>query len=392
MQINWDQEETYMINFLKELVQQKSENPPGDEIAAAQVVKKRLEDLGLEVKYDVFNDQRANVVARIKGAGTKPSVLFNGHLDVVPPGKGEWEHNPYGGEIIGDKIYGRGTSDMKSGIVAMIAATKAVLESNVPLEGDVTLAFTAGEETDSIGAHRFMEQGGLERVGSIVISEPSDLDIVHAEKGTLWLKFTTLGKTAHGARPKLGNNAILHMHKWIDVLQQYSFKYEDHYLLGKPTMSIGTISGGVKTNVVPDECSLTVDIRTVPGQNHNDIVEDMKKLVRKIRNQGSSFKAEVNVLSTRPSVETPKEAEIVTKAHKILSKLRKEEPKLKGANGYTEASVFVPHTGLPWISCGPGLLNLAHQPNEYVPIPSVKLASEFYAQLIKEMLGRRNDT
>lgn len=388
MTSRFDAYETETIELLQRMISERSDNPPGDEEGMAELVCAKMRELGIEASIVSISPKRANVVGIIRGRKSRPALLLTGHLDTVPPGEVPWDYDPYGGEIVGDRLYGRGSSDMKAGIAAALMAAKAIIKSGIKLEGDLKFAFTAGEETDSLGAWHFLKSGGLEGVGGIVICEPSDMDVVIAEKGTLWLKYSTMGKTAHGAWPHLGVNAIMHMSAILNKLAEYTFSdYEEHRILGVPTLSVGTIAGGVKTNVVPDKCEVTVDVRTVPGQDHAALMSEFTGILSQIREQAPDFRGEVEAISDRPPVEIPEDEPLVRKAFETMTGVLGKEPMLKGVSGYTDAAVYVPATGIPMISCGPGILAVGHQPNEYVEIPMVMKAVEFYTRLIEKMLA-----
>ncbi len=299
----------------------------------------------------------------------------------------EWDYGPFSGQIVGDRIYGRGAADMKSGVVAMIMAAGAIKAAGIELEGDLVVAATAGEETDSIGARKFLQEKEMEKVGAMVIGEPSNNNIVIAEKGTLWLKITTYGKTAHGSMPHLGVNAILHMNQIISRLENLKFAYNPHPLLGGPTLNIGTIAGGVTTNVVADQCQMSIDIRSVPGMEHAAILEELKNMLKELERELPGFRAKLEVINDRPPVDTEEDNEFVQLGMKVAEQVLGKRPVPGGVNFYTDAAVFVPATNLPMFIFGPGKSELAHQPNEYVEISKLVEAAQFYAAFAAEYLG-----
>jgi len=376
-----------VVELLQKMIKTKTVNPPGDEKLLAELLSEGMKSFGMEVEIVSLGGERANVVGRLKGTGAGKNLLFNGHLDTVPPGDIEWEYGPFSGEVVDGRIYGRGSADMKSGLAAMIIAAKALKKSNIQLKGDLIIAGTAGEETDSVGAWDFQNKGGLENVGAIVIGEPSSCGINIAEKGAFWVEITTYGKTAHGAFPDKGINAISHMNALLGELFQYKFTYEENELLGYPTINISTINGGVKTNVVPDKCSITIDIRTVPGMKHEDILKDIEEIIIKLGRNIENFNAEVKVLNDRPAVETQKNHHLVILAQRVLEEQFGRIEKPKGVNFYTDASVFLPQTNLPAIFYGPGDADMAHQPNEYVKIEKLHEATLFYIEMARNYLG-----
>ncbi|WZL73238.1 M20 family metallopeptidase [Clostridiaceae bacterium 35-E11] len=376
-----------VVSLLQKMIQIKTVNAPGDEKPLAELLAKEMISFDMKVQTIDLAENRANVVGVLKGNGEKKALLFNGHLDTVPPGDVQWTYGPFSGELVDGKIYGRGSTDMKGGLAAMIIAAKAIKNAGIPLKGDLIIAGTAGEETDSIGAFDFLNKGGLNDVGAIVIGEPSSCGINVAEKGAFWVEITTYGKTAHGAFPGQGINAISDMHLLLGELLNYEFKYERSDLLGYPTMNISTIQGGVKTNVVPDKCTITIDMRTVPSINHEDILKDLQEIIDNLKKQNTSFHATIRVLNNRPSVETSKDHPFVKMAQDVIREEfnRIEEP--KGVNFYTDAAVFLPAMNLPAIFYGPGDADMAHQPDEHVRVDSLVEAVQFYAAMIERYLG-----
>jgi succinyl-diaminopimelate desuccinylase len=377
------------IQLLKDMLRLKSVNPPGDEEPVARLIASVLQHNGIEAEVKTLDRNRANVVARIPGNGRKKSLVFSGHMDTVPPGDIPWEFDPYEAMEQDGKIYGRGASDMKSGLAAMVMALVEIAQSGAELQGDLILAATAGEEVDCLGAHAMVKDGLLDGVGAMVIGEPSSGEIFVAHKGALWLEVTAFGKTAHGSMPEQGSNAIEHINRFINALrEEFRFQFERDHLLGEPTLNLSVIAGGVKTNVVPDACRLQIDIRTVPGQNHQAILADIQSIMSGLEEQ-SDARYEVTVLNDKPSVRTQVEQEIVGLAAAAGQELFAREFQPGGVRYFTDASVFVPGSGgdLPVIVYGPGDEKLAHQPNEYVEIAKYMEAVRFYRELALRYLA-----
>lgn len=361
-------DEAEVIKLCQELVRIRSVNPPGDELQLAESVSSYLKKAGLEVELINHSPTRASVLARIKSTRKKPGLLFNAHLDTVPVGSEKWTHEPFEGELAEGKIWGRGSADMKGGLAVLMVAVKTIAEARLSLQGDLILAVTAGEEVDSIGATSIAERKDLGPVQAVMIPEPSHNDVFIAEKGALWLELTTHGKTAHGSMPELGRNAVMMMISLITELQKMVFPFKEHPLLGGFTQSVNTISGGVKTNVVPDHCAVTVDMRTVPGQDHKTIVSQIQNLIADLSKKIPDFKATVRVTNDRIPIESSPNEYVVQVFFDIVSEVTGGRPVPKGVRYYTDAVAFVPVLKTPMIICGPGDATLAHQPNEYVEI------------------------
>jgi succinyl-diaminopimelate desuccinylase len=371
------------VDLLKQMIRLKSVNPPGDEEPVARLLQSVLHKSGVETEIRQLAPNRSNLVARIRGTGGNGSLIFSGHMDTVPPGDIAWEFDPYGAAEKDGRIYGRGASDMKSGLAAMAIAVMEIARSRVALQGDLILAATAGEEVDCCGARAMVEEGLLQDAAAMVIGEPSNGRIFIAHKGALWLEITAYGKTAHGSMPEQGVNAIEHMNRFINTLRdQFRFRYEADDLLGEPSLNLSVISGGVKTNVVPDMCRLQIDIRTVPGQNHQEIVEELRRLSAELEEQ-THARFEVTVLNDKPPVRTSASHGVVSLALATAEELFGQTYEPAGVRYFTDASVFVPGSGgrLPVIIYGPGDETLAHQPNEYVEIHKYLDSIRFYKEL-----------
>jgi succinyl-diaminopimelate desuccinylase len=378
--------ETEVVKFCQELVRIKSINPPGDELQVAEYVASTLKKDGLEVELISHNTTRASVLARLKSSRKIPSLLFNGHLDTVPVGTEKWIHDPFEAEMAEGKIWGRGTADMKGGLAALMVAVKRLAEVQASLRGDLILAATAGEETDSLGATLIASRPDLGPVQAVLIPEPSYNDIFVAEKGALWLELSTQGKTAHGSMPEQGKNAIMMMVTLINELKNLVIPYQEHPLLGGFTQSVNTMTGGVKTNVVPDQCVASVDMRTVPGQDHLAILRQVEDLITDLSRHFPDFKASVGVTNDRPPLETPPNEPVVQSFMDVVAEVTGARPVPKGVRYYTDAVAFVPVLKAPMIVCGPGDARLAHQPDEYVEIPKLIEAAKIYTLAAMRLL------
>ena len=379
--------EAELVKICQEIVRIKSVNPPGDELKAAEYVASFLKKVGLEVELIEHSPTRASVLARLRSSRKKPSLLYNGHLDTVPTGSEKWIHQPFDADVSEGKIWGRGTADMKSGLVALMVAAKVLAEARIPLQGDLLIVATAGEETDSLGATAVATRTDLGPVQAVVIPEPSYNDIYVAQKGAFWLELRTQGKTAHGSMPEVGRNAINMMMILIDELGEMHFPFKEHPLLGGFTQSVNTITGGEKTNVVPDQCVVTVDMRTVPGQDHKAILKQVEELVGDLSRRIQDFKASVRVANDRASVETSPDEPVVQTFADIVAEVAGKRPVPKGVRYYTDAVAFVPVLKAPMIICGPGDAKLAHHPNEHVEISKLVEAAKIYTLAAAKLLG-----
>jgi succinyl-diaminopimelate desuccinylase len=316
-----------LIDFLKAMIQSKSYNPPGDEHNVALTIKQFLDLSSIPNEIYPFGNNRANLVARLTTKTQGKSLLFNGHMDVVPPGdESDWKVSPLSAEIKRKKLmYGRGTTDMKGGLSAMICALKVLKDLNFDTEcsGNLILAAVADEETGGeFGTKKVMDEIFKgQKMDFAVVGEPTGLDplpkaIVVGEKGQLQLKIIVHGASAHASSPFLGKNAILAMSTIIQNLDRLETllpkisppipeeKLKEMISEGFPsrsafesifnqqeilkslikallnfTKSVTMIKGGIKENVVPDRCEMVIDFRLLPGQTIDLVIEKMKELV-----------------------------------------------------------------------------------------------------------------
>jgi len=380
-------QERDVVEFCRELVKIKSVNPPGDELAAAEYISGELRKAGLDADLIRHSSARASVLARLRGSGETPALLFNGHIDTVPVGAEAWTHDPFAGVLADGKIWGRGAADMKGGVACLLAAVTALAKARLPLKGDIIFTATAGEEIDSLGATAIAPRADLGPVRAILIPEPSHNELYIAEKGAFWLEITTHGQTAHGSMPDLGRNAILMMVRLADELEKLEIPFQSHPLLGGFSRSLNTIGGGVKTNVVPDSCTAPVDMRTVPGQNHRDILEKVNGLIKDLEGSMPGFKASVRILNDRLPLETPSNDPAVLMFCEVIGEITGRKPVPKGTRYFTDGVVLAPALNAPLLICGPGNPGLAHQPNEYVEVDKLVQSARIYALAALKMLA-----
>jgi succinyl-diaminopimelate desuccinylase len=208
-----------------------------------------------------------------------------------------------------------------------------------------------------------------------------------AEKGALWLEISTYGRTAHGSMPDLGRNAIMMMNAVLNELQALEIPYENHHLLGGFSRSFNTIQGGVKTNVVPDFCTLTIDMRTVPGQDNVAITRQVQGLLDHLTATYPDFKATLKVLNDRVPVTTAEDDPMVAKFNQAIQAVRGQPSKPSGVRYYTDAAAYVPVFEVPMIICGPGQAGLAHQPNEFVEVDRLVEGVKIYLLGTTRLLG-----
>ncbi len=368
------------VELTQDLVRFRTINPPGDERACAARLASLLEDAGFAVDTLPFGNGRAQLVARIGGATGRLPLGFTGHLDTVPLGARPWSVDPFAAEILNGKLYGRGSSDMKSGVAAFVAACVALADKLAGTAG-VVLLITAGEETGCTGAADLARtMTPLPQVGALVVAEPTGNHALVGHKGALWLEAVTTGVTAHGSMPEKGVNAVHKAARAVTALQDFDFNFARHDVLGRPTLNVGTIQGGLNINSVPDRAAIGIDIRTIPGQSH-----------AKIRDQLASYLGDEVALSTlldAESVWTSPDDPWIGEVFRIARDVAGFGEEIAAAPYFTDASVLTPAIGSPPTAViGPGELALAHQTDEFCFVARIEEATEIYSRMIRNWCG-----
>ncbi len=377
-----------ITDFLVRLVRAESINPPGDTTAAACVIREHLSGFDSPHEVHAFDDTKPSIILRAGNENGK-RLCFNSHMDTVPVGeRSRWKHQPFGGEIADGKLYGRGSADAKGCAAAMLMAARTLERAGIRLSGGLDVAIVSDEETGgSMGTQYLLEQGALEPDAAI-IGEITSNRVAIAEKGMLVFVLTTHGQTAHASTPWEGVSAISHMAKLMCAIEETltkSFRQKRHPLTPPPSFNFGIIEGGVAINVVPDECRLTMDRRTLPGESLDGAEQEIATIIEQLKQKDPTFEADYSVLYRANSFETPADSELVTSVGHIC--------RLMGLNpepiGYQQVSDgrFFADKGIPTVLVGPGTAELAHTPDEHVPVAAVIEAVKLYALAAIEILG-----
>lgn len=360
------------VALTQRLVQFDTRNPPGGEAACAEFLAALLRDAGFRVELHGFGPGRVSVVARSGGDG--PAAVFTGHLDTVPLGRAAWRFDPFGGEIRDGRLYGRGSTDMKAGVAAMIVAAAAAMAER-PDEPPVTLVFTGGEETGSDGARALVEAGRLGEARTLVVGEPTGNRFLAGHKGALWLRACTHGTAAHGSTPHLGDNALYKGARAALQLEQFEFNTARHPVMGAPTLNVGTMAAGENINSVPDRAELTIDIRTIPGMQHAAVTDQIGFTL--------GTETELDVLVDLPPVWSDPDLADMRRLATAYRSASSREPEAASASYFTDASLLTPAFGnVPTVICGPGDPAMAHKTDEYCEIAEITAAVGIYRKMM----------
>ncbi len=351
-------------------------NPPGMERACAQHLGAKLEAAGFHCVYHEFAPSRTTLVATIGGQYDKPPICFTGHIDTVPLGAAAWSRDAFAGELDGDKLYGRGSTDMKSGVAAFVVAA-ITLAPQLKNSCGIVLIITASEETGCEGANDLVARQLLDRAGAIVVAEPTANYPCIGHKGLMWLEFEARGVTAHASMPEQGDNAVVKIARAINTLANYKFEQASHPLMGNNTLNVSSVQGGMNPNSVPDRASVIVDIRTVAGTSHAHICQSLACAL----GDGISMRKIQDV----PSVYTDPDNEWVQQVFATCAPFVSEAIEPKTIQFSTDASALQRgYKNPPTIILGPGQPELAHQTDEWCSVGKLAQSVEIFTLLMRQ--------
>lgn len=366
-------------SVLGDLVRIDSTNPAlapngrgaGEEEIAAYVAD-QMRDMGLAVDHWEPAPGRPNVVGVLEGKGNGRSLMWNAHTDTVGV---EGMDAPFEPVREGDRLYGRGAQDMKGSLAAQLIAARTLAESDTQLDGDLVVAAVADEEHKSIGTEALVDRYNVD---GAIVTEPTDLTLVRAHKGFVWIDIRTYGRAAHGSRPAEGIDANMHMGRVLSKLESLRHSLstrDDHPLVGPPSLHAGQLRGGAAPSVYAAESHLRMERRTVPGESPGDVLAEVQTILDDLSEADDAFEADAEIAFSREALETSAESAIATATRESLAPvLGSEAGPDTGASFWTDAALLA-DAGTETVVLGPKGAGL-HTPEEWVDLPSVAQLAE----------------
>jgi acetylornithine deacetylase len=375
------------VALARELIKIDSRNPtlvpdaPGER-ACAQALASVLDDWGFEVELQDKLPGRPNVIARI-GPRDAPALMLNGHLDVV--GVEGMTHDPFSANVRDNRIFGRGSADMKGGVAAMCAA--ALHAAAQPASRQIIIAAVADEEYESLGMRALIDSGV--QAEAAIITEPTRLSICPAHRGFVWMDVTFRGRAAHGSRYDIGIDAITHAGLVLADLEKLERTREHgtrHSLLGRGSLHASVIRGGVGMSTYPEECVLSIERRTLPGETADTAVKEIEAACAAVRARDPRLDAMITQTTSQLPSDVPTNAPIVQRLQRALE--HEGVPvSIEGMSAWTDAALLNA-AGIPTICFGPGDIALAHAAEEFVPIPEIETATRVLARVVHDWCAR----
>jgi succinyl-diaminopimelate desuccinylase len=358
----------------------------------------------MEAQLDQVVPGRPNVIINWSFAPGNRTLMFEGHTDVVTPGDtAAWNYDPFGAEIVDRRMYGRGTNDTKGNLAAMLIAIAALKRSGINLAGTIIGGVLCDEEDQMLGVQDFIKRGHADRVTGAIICEPEDGLICVTQKGALRARFTITGRMSHGAMPLAGLNTAPAISRIITRLHgmeraAVASPGRDEFLgwpSFTPTVIQAPAGGAAQLNVMPGEAQIMVDIRTIPGQSHPEMIESLENLAVEIQHQiEKDYKAydkllevdrnrelnvNVDILTDRPCTLTDRNDPVVKAADWATRRLTQKKPQYAGVPGATDGTFLWALKNIPIVTMGAGDREVPHQKDEWVDLDQLVETARIYA-------------
>jgi acetylornithine deacetylase/succinyl-diaminopimelate desuccinylase len=358
-------------------------NPPGNERPIEGVVRSSLErwqPVWTEVEPAAGRLSLLAALPHPAGPGDRPTLIINGHLDVVPVDEGGWTRDPFVPAVEGGRLYGRGSADMKGGIAAAICALATLERAGIPRACDVVFHLVADEERGGrFGTRTLLEQGLLDG-DACLIPEPTNLQLCVAERGLLQAYLRVHGRPGHGSRPREAVSAIEHAATLVLAIHAADFGDADHPLLGRPTANVGTIAGGNALNTVAESCVIGLDRRVLPGATEASAEAQLRARIEAAGVTDLRYDLEVDTFGE--ASEMPADDPWVKQVGAAVARVTGEQPDVIGMSFTTDARFLRNQAGIPTVVCGPGAVEQAHVNDEWVSVDRLVDATAVYAELL----------
>lgn len=368
---------TYLAETLSSLVRCRSVNPGTYEAEMATVVQQLLEGTGCEIEVAEFAPGRPSVAAVLRGSQDDRRLVLNGHMDTVPiDDESRWKSDPFGGEIRDSAVWGRGSVDMKGGLVTQIACARFLARRRESLRGSLVLHFAAGEECGEPGTLTLLDRGYTGDWG--IVTEPTNLAVATAMRGVAWYRIRLDGESTHGSARWAGRNPILQVGSVLDALASYDEKIAEteHELMGPGTCTPTMLRAGVEHNAVPDSCEIVLDRRLIPGETPERILADLRELVQAAVDPGSGISWSVEqVHHSFVPAEVPDNSLFVKLVMDTVEAVTGQQRPVEATPYGSDVRNLVKDAGMEAITFGPGEVSKCHCANEHQHVADLQAAA-----------------
>ncbi len=382
-----------VVELTKQLVNIESTNPGSYEKEISDFICGYFAKNEIKAEKSEVWPGRCNVRAILPGKTKGPALVFICHMDTVVKGD-RWTKKAFAVEETKDRLYGRGSCDMKSGLACALSiftdTAKKIKNEHISLKSPLVFIGTVDEEGDMTGVEKVIMDGWVSKEDLIVDMEPTDGQIQMAHKGRTWFEIEIKGVTAHASMPEKGADAIAGMAEVISYIRKQIQICPIHSELGKSTVTFGMIKGGYSPYVVPDCCKLTIDMRLVPPMSTQKAEELVKDAIQFGEEEVQGIKCNYKITGDRPPVETHMDSPLMKKLIKAVEEVTNCPAKVSAFPGYTDTAVIAGKLlNKNCMSYGPGKLKLAHKPDEYVDKADIERCYKVFEKLVENILTER---
>lgn len=378
-----------IIEITKELINLRSDNEGDMEYGVSIYLKNFLEAIGAKVEMQHVESKRYNVIAQFPGKSMGKTLMYCGHIDVVPPGdESKWRTAPFKAHIENDYLFGRGSADMKGSIASFLHTMEVLQKLKIDLNGDVLLVLDVDEEISNKGLYKFFSSGI--KADACIVGEPTNMEIALGHRGVLGFKVRFKGKKAHASQPHLGVNPIMHamyfsqrVENFIKNILQYRKSS-----MGNSTMTITYINAGKELNSIPNECELLIDRRLIMGETKESCIDELDNILKEMKAEIKNLDYEFQVTTYCEPGEISPENKLVKDMQFAIDSNNPDSVSLTYLKATCEASLISKLMNIPVIICGPGNMEQAHIVNEFIKTEQLELGSRIYAAFLLRFFGQ----
>jgi succinyl-diaminopimelate desuccinylase len=372
---------------------------PAQERAVAELLadelSNRLPADRSAVSLQAVDGDRANVTAVVRGRLPGPTLMLNAHLDTVP---GYGMPDAYRPVVRDGRLYGRGAVDMKGALAAMVTCLEVLGAADVDFRGELLLTAVAGEESGSAGMQALTAgrpgAGVPVRVDFAVVGEPTSMRVARAHKGAMWIEVDFHGVATHGSVPHEGVNAAYHAARFVTAVETQlvpRLSGRTHPALGSATVNVGVVRGGDRPPMVPARCSVQLDRRWLPDEEHSEVLDEVREIVAELRRADPRVSAVVREMEgtgafVHAPLECPADHPGVLLLSEVVGKRLPGAGEPVGVNFWTDGALLAARTGTPTVVCGPGDIAQAHSLDEWLALDQLHAATEVYVELAARFL------
>ncbi|MFW6097776.1 MAG: M20 family metallopeptidase [Chloroflexota bacterium] len=375
-----------VVQLLQDLIRLPSVHPPGDTRDAIDLLAQKLREAQAPFEILSQNQIQPSIVASLPGNGG-PELLYHAHVDTVPAGEVQrWQHPPFAGVLQNGRLYGRGAGDDKSSVAAQIMALITLKRSGVSLKGTLSVAAVSDEESGGLAGTKWLRDSGRLAPDFLVVGEQTNNEVAVAERVACGIDLTVFGRSAHGAMPWAGENAVLKAARALTWLQDRLFpklaaRDAEHPYLPPPTLNVGRIRGGIQWSIVPERCKVEMDRRLLPGETRKEAMAEIEALLEEFSTTVEPLRYELfSMGEVAPNIDTPPDHPFVQTANAALEAATGEPRPLTGYEQTSDGRWFA-GDGIPIIIFGPSEPAVAHATDEYVSVDQLLEATRFLTLL-----------